>query len=91
MVIKDLVRLGSGKYKMNVLYHFKFYSKWFNKAFIFIKLTKETWDLIKQSRQVVNDLISEHKCIYGINTGFGKFASTVIPDDQLEYLKFKTF
>lgn len=34
---------------------------------------------------MVDDLISERKSIYGINTGFGKFASTVIPDDQLEY------
>ena len=65
------------------IYFLKFY---FNTKLIWLKLklTKETWELIKQSRQVVNDLISEHKCIYGINTGFGKFASTVIPDDQLE-------
>lgn len=67
LCIKDLVRLGTGKFKIN--------------------LTEQTWNLIKTSRQVVNDLISEHKCIYGINTGFGKFASTVIPDTQLEELQ----
>ena len=43
--------------------------------------------MIKNTRQVVNDLIQGKACVYGINTGFGKFASTVIADDQLEELQ----
>ncbi len=31
--------------------------------------------------------MDEKQCIYGINTGFGKFASTVIPENQLEELQ----
>jgi len=47
-------------------------------------LSNETWDLIKESRKVVDDLVQEKVSIYGINNGFGKFANTVIPDHQLE-------
>ena len=50
-------------------------------------MSEETWNLIKASRKVVNDIIDEKQCIYGINTGFGKFATTVIPENQLEELQ----
>ena len=50
-------------------------------------MSDETWNLIKASRKVVNDIIDEKQCIYGINTGFGKFATTVIPENQLEELQ----
>ncbi|CAF0940234.1 unnamed protein product [Brachionus calyciflorus] len=62
--ICDLVRLGTGKYKIGI--------------------ADETWQLVRESRQVVDDFVAGKSCIYGINTGFGKFASTVIPSDQLE-------
>jgi histidine ammonia-lyase len=43
--------------------------------------------LIKDSRQVVDNLTFSDKSVYGINTGFGKFATTVIPNDKLEQLQ----
>ena len=50
------------------------------------QLSEDTWDLIGESRQVVKDLVCKGKCIYGINTGFGQFATVVIAPDQLEFL-----
>lgn len=52
-----------------------------------IQLSEATWQLIRDSRKVVEDLITGKSSIYGINTGFGKFANTVIPGDQLEQLQ----
>jgi histidine ammonia-lyase len=49
-----------------------------------IALKEETWDIIKQSRKVVDDLLESKKTVYGINTGFGKFATVKIPTDSLE-------
>ncbi|PHS37504.1 MAG: histidine ammonia-lyase [Robiginitomaculum sp.] len=42
---------------------------------------------IKRARQTVEDIISEGRTVYGINTGFGLLASTSIADDQLEQLQ----
>ena len=49
-----------------------------------IQLSEETYTLIRDSRKVVEDLMEGNSSIYGINTGFGKFATTIIPGDQLE-------
>ena len=84
--LPELVLLGSGKYKINVsflpnafLLNTLFF---FNSALL--QLKPETWELLRQTRQVVDDLVDQKKSIYGINTGFGKFANTVIPEDKLE-------
>ncbi len=42
---------------------------------------------IERARQTVEDIISEGRTVYGINTGFGLLASTSISDDQLEDLQ----
>ncbi|UJR12824.1 hypothetical protein I4U23_016998 [Adineta vaga] len=52
-----------------------------------IELSSDTWELIRRGRQVVDNIISEKKVVYGINTGFGPFAKTIIPDDQLYELQ----
>ena len=55
----------------------------FNETICF-QLENQTYDLIGESRKIVDELIAGKSSIYGINTGFGKFATTVIPGDQLE-------
>ncbi|XP_050696685.1 histidine ammonia-lyase-like [Eriocheir sinensis] len=52
-----------------------------------IRLSQEAEDAIKASRNLVDFIIKEKKVVYGITTGFGNFARTVIPDDQLEELQ----
>lgn len=42
---------------------------------------------INAAVQTVRALINQGRVIYGINTGFGLLANTVIPDDELEHLQ----
>ncbi len=42
---------------------------------------------IQASVQTVKNLIKQGRVIYGINTGFGLLAKTVIPDSELEHLQ----
>lgn len=42
---------------------------------------------IEESVHTVRDLIDNGRVIYGINTGFGLLANTVIPTDELEHLQ----
>ncbi len=42
---------------------------------------------IEASVQTVRTLINQGRVIYGINTGFGLLAKTVIPDNELEHLQ----
>ncbi|XP_041059179.1 histidine ammonia-lyase [Carcharodon carcharias] len=52
-----------------------------------IKLTAESEEKIKQSRLLLENIVKEHKVVYGITTGFGKFARTVIPHNKLKELQ----
>ena len=52
-----------------------------------IQLSADAIERIKTSRQVVDDIVSSKRVVYGINTGFGNFQSTVIPHNQLEDLQ----
>ncbi|KAI9219928.1 histidase [Blastocladiella britannica] len=52
-----------------------------------IDLASDAWARIAESRAVVDALASSGKAIYGINTGFGNFATVVIPNDQLSELQ----
>jgi histidine ammonia-lyase len=42
---------------------------------------------MQRSRLVVEELVAERRVVYGITTGFGKFADRVIPSDALELLQ----
>jgi len=42
---------------------------------------------VKKSRDFLDNVISENKVVYGVNTGFGKFARVVIPNDKLKELQ----
>uniref|UniRef100_A0AAX7UAY9 Histidine ammonia-lyase n=1 Tax=Astatotilapia calliptera TaxID=8154 RepID=A0AAX7UAY9_ASTCA len=44
-----------------------------------IKLTPEAERKVVQSRELLDTIVKENKVVYGITTGFGKFARTVIP------------
>ncbi|XP_069765165.1 histidine ammonia-lyase isoform X1 [Narcine bancroftii] len=52
-----------------------------------IKLTAEAEEKIKQSRLLLENIVKENKVVYGITTGFGKFAQTVIPHNKLKELQ----
>ncbi|KAG8137986.1 hypothetical protein E2320_003925 [Naja naja] len=52
-----------------------------------IKLTPEAEIRVQKSRDVIESIISEQRVVYGITTGFGKFARTVIPNSKLQELQ----
>jgi histidine ammonia-lyase len=42
---------------------------------------------MERSRRLVEDVVSERRVVYGVTTGFGKFADRVIPPDSLKELQ----
>ncbi len=52
-----------------------------------IKLDPGCEDAVKRSVETVRNVINSGRVIYGINTGFGLLANTVIPNDELEHLQ----
>lgn len=52
-----------------------------------INLDKHSQKAIEKSMQVVQDIVKRGDVVYGVNTGFGKLASTVISADRLEDLQ----
>ncbi len=52
-----------------------------------VELGPTAVDAMKKSREVVEDLTHKGRVVYGITTGFGKFADRVIPPDALETLQ----
>ncbi|XP_019400620.1 PREDICTED: histidine ammonia-lyase isoform X1 [Crocodylus porosus] len=52
-----------------------------------IKLTPQAEVKVRQSREVIESIVKEQTVVYGITTGFGKFARTVIPNSKLKELQ----
>ncbi|XP_061662106.1 histidine ammonia-lyase-like isoform X2 [Syngnathoides biaculeatus] len=52
-----------------------------------IKLTPEAADKVNKCRAVIDAFTAEGKVVYGVNTGFGKFAHTLIPNELLVQLQ----
>ncbi|XP_073476248.1 histidine ammonia-lyase isoform X1 [Aquarana catesbeiana] len=52
-----------------------------------IRLTPDAEQRVMQSRLLIESIVQEKKVVYGITTGFGKFARTVIPVSQLKDLQ----
>ncbi|KAF7228814.1 histidine ammonia-lyase-like isoform X2 [Nothobranchius furzeri] len=52
-----------------------------------IKLTPEAEEKVASSREVIDAIVRDKKVVYGINTGFGMFAHTLIAEDQLVQLQ----
>ena len=42
---------------------------------------------VAENRRVVQRILDEGRTVYGINTGFGQFATVVIPPGQLAQLQ----
>ncbi|XP_069693864.1 histidine ammonia-lyase-like [Periplaneta americana] len=53
-----------------------------------IKLTHEAELKVRKARDLVEKILQEKKVVYGITTGFGKFARIVIDSDKLEELQY---
>eukprot|EP00002_Diphylleia_rotans_P025988 TRINITY_DN515_c0_g1_i1.p1 TRINITY_DN515_c0_g1~~TRINITY_DN515_c0_g1_i1.p1 ORF type:complete len:464 (-),score=99.01 TRINITY_DN515_c0_g1_i1:561-1952(-) len=47
----------------------------------------DAWDRMKASRLMVESILARGEVAYGINTGFGNFASVVIPPEELQILQ----
>uniref|UniRef100_A0A8D0LA66 Histidine ammonia-lyase n=1 Tax=Sphenodon punctatus TaxID=8508 RepID=A0A8D0LA66_SPHPU len=52
-----------------------------------IKITTEAEAKVKRSREVIDSIVKKHTVVYGITTGFGKFARTVVPISKLRELQ----
>ncbi|XP_046985469.1 histidine ammonia-lyase-like [Schistocerca americana] len=58
------------------------------KGYFKIKLTHESENNVTRARELIDKILGEKKVVYGITTGFGKFARTVIDADKLEELQY---
>ncbi|KAL3853396.1 hypothetical protein ACJMK2_016939 [Sinanodonta woodiana] len=52
-----------------------------------IALTTEAEQMVLKARHLVDDIVENNKNVYGITTGFGKFAHTIINKDKLVELQ----
>jgi histidine ammonia-lyase len=52
-----------------------------------IALSPESWPRIARSRAVVEEALADGRAIYGVNTGFGRLASTRIPSEDIRTLQ----
>ena len=52
-----------------------------------VQLTDAAVQLVKKSREVVDEFVREEKVVYGITTGFGKFSDVVISKDETRDLQ----
>jgi histidine ammonia-lyase len=46
-------------------------------------LSEKSWKRVKLARGVINDIIERKEVVYGVNTGFGNFANTIISPENL--------
>jgi len=52
-----------------------------------VELDEAALARVAASRGVVDRIVAEGRTVYGINTGFGQFATVAIPPDQLQVLQ----
>ncbi len=52
-----------------------------------VGLDEDALALVHENRQVIQRILDEGRTVYGINTGFGQFATVVIPPSQLAQLQ----
>ena len=52
-----------------------------------VRLSNSSISTIKDSRNLVENIISSGDVVYGINTGFGALSNVTIPTDKLEDLQ----
>lgn len=51
------------------------------------ELAPQAAESVRRSRRVVENILQRQEVVYGVNTGFGNFASVVIAPDQLNQLQ----
>jgi histidine ammonia-lyase len=54
---------------------------------VFVAVSEAAWNGVRASRAVVDRLMAEGAVVYGVNTGFGNFAETVIEPTRLRDLQ----
>ena len=52
-----------------------------------VKLSETSISTLKESRNLVDNIVSSREVVYGINTGFGALSNVNIPADKLEDLQ----
>lgn len=52
-----------------------------------LDLTPEAWTNVAEARKVVDNILTEKKVAYGINTGFGLFSDVIIDTSELKALQ----
>lgn len=52
-----------------------------------IKVNDEAWERVRAARAVIDKIVNSGEVKYGINTGFGSFATTIIEPDKLSLLQ----
>jgi histidine ammonia-lyase len=52
-----------------------------------VTLDEASLAAVQTNRGVIDRILAEGRTVYGINTGFGQFATVVIPPDQLQQLQ----
>lgn len=52
-----------------------------------VKLTEDAEKNVTKSRKLLDDIVRENKVVYGVTTGFGKFARVIISHDNLKELQ----
>ncbi len=52
-----------------------------------VEIPPETWERMQVSRQIVENIVAGKKQVYGINTGFGKFADVAISIQDIRKLQ----
>jgi len=52
-----------------------------------VELDKKSIAAIQAGRQIVKRIVESEKAVYGVNTGFGKFAEVRIPRDKVAELQ----
>ncbi len=54
-----------------------------------VVLDRETQVAVRQGRQVIDTILHAGRVVYGVNTGFGKFADVRIPPDRVSELQHR--
>lgn len=52
------------------------------------RISRNSAELIEQSRRSVTEIVADHQHVYGVNTGFGPLCTTVISEEDTKILQY---
>lgn len=52
-----------------------------------VTISEDSMQKVRESRHAVEQIVSDQKTVYGINTGFGKFSDVIIDQEDVEDLQ----